>query len=122
MPSLLIVEDEAVLRRTLELFLSRRGYEVAVAASIDEAEQRLGTRHFDGALLDVRLPDGNGLDLLDRVGRQRAVIMTSHPDGALLAERGVLHRLDKPLDLPETAHLLHRVLHGERPAGQEEEV
>ena len=108
---LLIVEDEPCLRRSLARFFEGRGYEVVQAASLSEAEGTLDcTEPFHGALLDVQLPDGNGLHLVQRIGPRRSIAMTAYPDLATFAERGVVHHMEKPLDLMRTAELVAEVM------------
>jgi DNA-binding NtrC family response regulator len=62
--SVLIVDDEAEIRESLRTLLELEGYEVEVASTGDEGLVRIGERTFDLVLLDVALPDHNGLDLL----------------------------------------------------------
>lgn len=68
MPAVLIVEDETSLRKHLARLLVQSGFEVVTAATRAEAEARLAERYFAAMLLDVGLPDGDGLDLLDALG------------------------------------------------------
>ncbi len=102
----LIVEDEVVLRKHLARLLVRQGYEVATAASRAEALDELGRGSFEALLLDVRLPDGDGLDLLAGLGEEQrpphTVVMTAHstPEHEELAGRLHVSRfLHKPFDL-----------------------
>ena len=60
----LVLEDEAVLRRSLTRLLERRGLMVVAAATLQEARAHLRGTDIDAAILDVSLPDGDGLDLL----------------------------------------------------------
>lgn len=69
--TVLIVDDEATLVSFLERILADEGYETLVATTLAQAEQQLDTRHVDILLLDLALPDGDGLSLLERVTRQR---------------------------------------------------
>src|ERR1700736_6620063 len=62
--SVLIIDDEAAIRESLETLLELEGYEVNSAATADEGLARIGDRSFDLVLLDLALPDRNGLDLL----------------------------------------------------------
>ena len=66
MRSILVVEDEDPLRRILTLNLARRGYTVAEAGSVAEAEEAIESSGltFDLILLDINLPDQTGWDLL----------------------------------------------------------
>ena len=100
---ILIVEDEPRLRRCLASFLSRRGWNVTAAGSLAEARAELAASSFDAAVLDVGLPDGDGLDLISRTGPQRSLIVSARPDASRYAERGVVHHLEKPLDLNTVA-------------------
>ena len=68
MPSLLIVDDEANILKSLEGALGREGYAVETAASVEEARRRL-REAFDLVLLDVRFPGASGLDLLSEITR-----------------------------------------------------
>jgi len=60
---ILLVDDEAPIRMTLERLLQRRGYVVMVAASGEEALTQLAQHRFDLLLLDLRLPRISGLDI-----------------------------------------------------------
>ncbi len=106
---LLIVEDEASLRRTLARFFGLRGFEVVEAGSVREAKYHLGRGTYDAALLDVRLPDGCGLDLLPRIGADRSIVITAEPDPERFGREGVCHHMAKPLDLPRIAELVAAV-------------
>jgi len=64
MGSVLIINDEAAIRESLETLLELEGYEVESAASGEEGVARIGDRPFDLVLLDLALPDRNGIDLL----------------------------------------------------------
>ena len=61
---LLLLEDDHILSETLELFLSKEGYNVDTALSIEEAEELTFNHTYDLYLLDINLPQGNGLDFL----------------------------------------------------------
>ena len=61
---ILIVDDEPGILRTLSRALELEGYGVRTAANADEARRAIRTRAPDAVLLDVKLPDGNGLDIL----------------------------------------------------------
>ncbi len=64
MQSVLIVEDSHVLRRLLEVSLSPLGLDVHTATTITEAKRSVMALKPDVVLLDIGLPDGNGMDLL----------------------------------------------------------
>ncbi len=76
--SVLIIDDEAAIRESLETLLEMEGYEVQSAATADEGLTRIGDRAYDLVLLDLALPDRNGIDLLTELHSadpQLAVIM-----------------------------------------------
>jgi DNA-binding response OmpR family regulator len=60
---ILVVDDEAPIRMTLERLLRRRGYEVTVAGSGEEALEALDRQPFELLLLDLKLPGISGLDV-----------------------------------------------------------
>jgi len=77
---IMVLEDDLILRKNLEQQLRQRRYEVSVASTLTEAQELLGRDTFDLIFLDVRLPDGEGTDLLrelqSRPQRPMAVITT----------------------------------------------
>src|SRR5215467_14269089 len=68
--SILVVDDESEIREGLEMLLSSEGYGVYSAGTGESGLSRLEERPFDLLLLDVSLPDRNGLDLLKEVRRR----------------------------------------------------
>jgi DNA-binding NtrC family response regulator len=68
--SVLIIDDEAAIRESLETLLQLEGYAVESAASGEEGLASLGERNFDLVLLDLALPDRNGIDLLSEIRTQ----------------------------------------------------
>jgi DNA-binding NtrC family response regulator len=62
--SVLIIDDEAEIRESLETLLAMEGYDVETAATGQQGLNRIGQRTFDLILLDLALPDRNGLDIL----------------------------------------------------------
>jgi DNA-binding NtrC family response regulator len=62
--SVLIVDDEAAIRESLQTLLEMEGYQVETAATALQGLERIGEREFDLILLDLALPDRNGIDLL----------------------------------------------------------
>jgi DNA-binding response OmpR family regulator len=72
--TILVVDDEQSILEVLEQFLSQRGYRVVAAETAEDALRRIGEEQFDAALIDLRLPDKTGLELIGAVTR-------SHPSG-----------------------------------------
>ena len=65
--SVLIIDDEAAIRESLETLLELEGYGVESAATGEDGLARIGERSFDLVLLDLALPDRNGIDLLAEI-------------------------------------------------------
>jgi DNA-binding NarL/FixJ family response regulator len=88
--SILIVDDDARFRRVAQALLSARGYGVAgEAASVAEARTAVSAHSPDGILLDVNLPDGDGLDLAAELCPTRPamrVLLTSTDEAAATGE------------------------------------
>jgi DNA-binding NtrC family response regulator len=121
MPTLLIVEDELVLARNLSKAFVRHGFEVQHATGIAEGRKVAASTPVDVALLDLRLPDGSGLDLLDALvasDPDRPVIMMtaygSVADAVGAMQRGARDYVQKPLDLEEVRLKVEHALHSAR--------
>jgi CheY-like chemotaxis protein len=67
---ILLVDDEASIQRALAPLLRARGYDVAVAATGEEALAALRSTHFDCMVVDLGLPDMSGFDLLERLKKE----------------------------------------------------
>nr|MBN2278310.1 response regulator [candidate division Zixibacteria bacterium] len=68
MPKILVVDDEAHIRKLYNDFLKREGYQVETAAGGDEALEVLAKSRFDLVILDIELGDeASGLDILKRI-------------------------------------------------------
>jgi DNA-binding response OmpR family regulator len=64
---ILIVEDDENIRKTMENILQQRGYETDTAKTGQEAEQKAKTKFYNLALLDIKLPDMEGTQLLTKL-------------------------------------------------------
>jgi len=103
--SVLVIDDEAEIRESLETLLQLEGYSVATAATGREGLAHLAGRVFDVVLLDVALPDKNGMDLLAEIRMQnpeQAVIMITAygtVENAVRAmQTGAANFIQKPWD------------------------
>ena len=67
MPAILVVEDEMLTRRMLQELLEREGFAVTAVATTAEALGEVNRRGYDLVLLDLILPDGDGIDLCSRI-------------------------------------------------------
>lgn len=71
MSKLLIVDDEANIRLLYSAELADEGYEVETAANISEALEKLENHSFDLALLDIKLKNESGIELLQKIVKER---------------------------------------------------
>src|SRR5258708_5280354 len=101
----LVVDDEASILTTLQKALLLEGYAVDVAGGMRVAEEKIKKRAYDVCLFDVMLPDGDGLQLLERLRAGKndtpVIMMSGHAtiDAAVRAVRvGALNFLEKPLN------------------------
>ena len=74
---ILIIDDELAIRESLQTLLELEGYEIAIAGTAREGMAEIGERSFDVVLLDLALPDKNGMEVL-------ADIRSLHPDQAII--------------------------------------
>jgi two-component system OmpR family response regulator len=115
--AILLIEDDAVLADGLVHALGQSGYRVAPAATAAAAEKRLQTQNFDLIVLDLGLPDKDGLELLQNLRRQKTCV----PILVLTARDSVQDRIEgikqgaddylvKPFELSELEARIHALL------------
>lgn len=120
-PSLLVVEDDPALGLELSAFLRSEGFDVVLAAGVQQAEQAL-QRPFDLLVLDLNLPDGSGVELCMRLRpyvRSGIVVCTGRSERELrhaLLRGGADAFLVKPVDPDELSAVLASVLRRVTPA------
>jgi DNA-binding response OmpR family regulator len=82
-PRILVVDDDETIRTTMKAILQDEGYIVDLAATGKEAIQKTIEKNYNIALLDIRLPDMEGVELLkllkDGVPRTRKIMVTGYP-------------------------------------------
>jgi DNA-binding NtrC family response regulator len=115
MKTILIVEDEAIMRDSLRDWLSDAGYDVQTARESEEALKLIGERDFDMLLLDLRLPGKDGLQVLREARLKKpqlkGIIITAYPSVATAVEAmkvGAVDFLSKPVDLSKLESLLQK--------------
>ncbi|MGH8722437.1 MAG: sigma-54-dependent transcriptional regulator, partial [Burkholderiales bacterium] len=113
MADLLIVDDEASARTTLALLLRRRGHRVLEAAGVAAAMKCLGEEVFDVVVTDLRMPDGDGLDVLRAVKAQapdsEVILLTAFAGWESAKEAIRLGALDYFEKGQEPDELYHRI-------------
>jgi DNA-binding NtrC family response regulator len=117
----LVVDDERGIRRAIGRYLESGGYVVDLAESCQAAEALLRANPPDVALLDYKLSDGTGVDLLRRMGEicpgVPSIMLTAHGSIELAVDaikEGAEQFLTKPVDLPALQLLIERLLEGQR--------
>lgn len=82
-PKILVVDDDETIRTTMKAILQDEGYAVDLAGTGKEAIQKTTEKNYNVALLDIRLPDMEGVELLkllkDGVPRTRKIMVTGYP-------------------------------------------
>lgn len=121
MANILVVEDEANVRKLVTVNLSSRGYTVYEAKDVQQAVERLQTQPFDLIVLDIKLPDLTGWDLLARIATDAAlefsgpvlVMTASVMDAQIDRDQypAVVEVLVKPFSVAKLIAAIERALH-----------
>lgn len=121
----LIVEDDASLREIMHRALKQEGYVVEYASTFSEADIKLAGYNYDCILLDIMLPDGSGLDLLEhlrKLGKRENVVIISArnslEDKIYGLENGADDYLAKPFHVAELIARVRSVLRRGKTAGE----
>ncbi|WP_129409223.1 sigma-54-dependent transcriptional regulator [Marinitoga lauensis] len=115
MPKILVIEDDKVLNKTMCDFLSKFNYNTICAMRGLEGLDLAKDEIPDVVILDLRLPDVNGMDLIDRLKNYTSeiIIITAHgdiADAVKATKLGVYNFLEKPVDLKVLINEVNRVL------------
>lgn len=109
----LIIDDEPDIRELLEITLSRMAIDVDSAADISDARSRLDSAHYDICLTDMKLPDGNGIDLVRHIQKFHphlpVAVITAHGNMDIAIEAmkaGAFDFVSKPINLPSLRKLV----------------
>src|SRR5207253_8334886 len=109
---ILLVEDHEDTNRSLTRLLRRRGYQVESAASVQGAIELSSKEEFDVLISDLGLPDGSGIDLMQKLSAERplfGIALTGfgmEEDIRKSREVGFKHHLVKPIDVTKLDHLI----------------
>lgn len=113
--SILIVDDEPIVGQSLGDWFRHEGYRVETASGAKEALRMVAEREYDIALLDIKMPGIDGLELQERLSRDcpdlTVIIMTAYAsvDSAVRAlKSGAYDYITKPFDPEELSHLIRR--------------
>jgi two-component system response regulator PilR (NtrC family) len=112
-PLALIVDDEPDIRELLELTLGRMSVDTRAAATLAEAQRLLGEAKFDLCLTDMRLPDGDGLQLVETIQQHYpelpVAVITAHGNmetAVQALKAGAFDFVSKPVDLQVLRNLV----------------
>ena len=118
MNKVLLIDDDKTIGETLRLHLSSQGYEVTLANRIGEGRRLWQLGNPDLVLLDQKLPDGSGLDLLREAKRERwsgsVIMITGYQDMTSTIDAmklGAFDYLLKPLNLDEFDLVIEKAVH-----------
>ncbi len=106
---ILMVDDEVLISRMVQVFLENRGYEVDTTNSGDSALEMINSKHYDGLITDLRMPGMNGIDLIKKVKaipayqNLPAILLSANMNSQIsiqAVEAGANETMGKPIDLP----------------------
>ncbi|MCB1843487.1 MAG: sigma-54-dependent Fis family transcriptional regulator, partial [Halioglobus sp.] len=125
-PYALVIDDEPDICELLSLTLSRMNIETALAGDVAGAKAQLAKRSFDLCLTDMRLPDGDGLDLVDWMQTHSpgvpVAVITAHGNVETAVQAlklGAFDFISKPLDLAKLRNVVESALKLSQPAPAE---
>ena len=114
---ILIIDDERPILMTLEALLERRGYQVDTAPTASQGMKLLKSKSPALVLLDLQLPDAEGLEMLDRIKTElpemQVIILTAHDslhNAIESIKRGAYHFISKPYAPEELLSLVEKAL------------
>ena len=114
---ILIVDDEKQFRESTKRLLLRKGYHAEAAGSGTEALEKIGKESFDLMLVDIRMPEMNGLEMLQRAKKMApeimALIITGYGTDKLEKEAmqsGVDGFVNKPITIDKLTKIIDETL------------
>ncbi len=119
--NLLVVDDELIVRDSLDKWFHEEGYDVTVAENAHEALTKMAAKHFDLALVDIKMPGTDGVELQRRMHEvdsdMLVIIMTGYAsvETAVTAlKNGAYDYVSKPFDPDDIAHTVHNAISHKR--------
>lgn len=114
---ILVVDDDRLIRWSLQSALSSEGYDVTTLDSAEQALAQLETNRFDLAIVDVMLPQMDGLELVERMRSVcpgiKTLVITGQRSGDTerrVLEQGALAYVEKPFSVKELSGLVKQAL------------
>jgi DNA-binding NtrC family response regulator len=118
---ILVVDDESIVRELFEKFLSKQGYEVILASGSKEALGKVERDEYDLVIIDLKMPQMNGVEFLKEVKRFRkdliVIIVTGYAtieDAKDAITQGCFDYITKPFDIGEVSVVVKRALDTKR--------
>lgn len=122
--SVLVVDDEPGMRMALQANFQREGWHVEIASGTSDAMRKLRNNHFPLVVTDVRMPDGNGLQLMRTVRSSHpstaVIVLTAFgnvPEAVKAIQDGACDYLTKPISFEHLQAAVSRVMRHARNAG-----
>lgn len=112
-PLVLLVEDDLTVRRPLEKFFALHEFEVAAAATAAVARALIASRTPDAAVIDLRLPQGSGREVIDALPASVAVVIFSGApgeSGGIEQKRPRTRLVTKPFSLLMVIEMLQEMM------------
>jgi two-component system, NtrC family, response regulator AtoC len=113
---MLVVDDEQLVRWFLDRALSKDGHEVVIASNVSEAFDKISAEKFDMLFVDLRMPEGNGTELIEKIGnltvKPKVVVCSAFISSELEEEfenKGI-YTLKKPFKLDELNRIVQKCL------------
>jgi len=114
-----VVEDDEDIRFIVEYVLAEAGYQVITSGTVKDFYEKIVVQHPELILLDVKLPDGNGINICrdlktdKKTSHISIIIMSAHAtERAVLEEAHADSFISKPFDLDEMLNSVKKVLNG----------
>lgn len=107
MKTIFLVEDDHSLRELINFLLIDKDYKVEAFSNANSFESRIKNSEPDLVLMDIMLPDGNGIqlckDLKDSEDKNKipVILMSAHADPSIANDSGACHFIKKPFDIEE---------------------
>jgi len=129
MKQILLVEDDVSFSKMLKHFLERHHYAVTISYNLNSASTLLKKEHYDLVFTDLRLPDGNGIDLLKQIKDKKntvpVVLMTGYAEVSTAVQamkQGAFDYISKPFNPDEVLEVISNALEQKTTAPAETET
>lgn len=127
--AILVVDDEADIRELLSMTIRRMGFDAVSAEGVTAAREALAQRKFDFCLTDMKMPDGNGIDVVNHIQQNHpgtpVAVITAFGNVELAIESmkaGAFDFVSKPVDVGRLRELIANALQLQEQPGREPEL